>query len=847
MARVRAGSVAWALLAAAAAAALAPALVLGDPAPAAEADFHGTWFDRVFAESPPPPLPENRLVLVQEGSPGDTKVGRCAAGGPLRLGDKVYQRGIGVNSHCVLRVALAKPAARFLADIGLDRNVDGTPASAAFRVAVDGKDVFATKVLRPADGMQSIDVPLAGARQFELIVDEGGDGRGWDQGDWADARVVLQDGSELWLDDLARWSSIACELPFSFLYAGKPSSELLKTWKRTAVEQKPSGVTRRRTLSLSDPDTGLEVRAQATLYLDTPAVEWTLHFTNKGQKPTPILERVRGVDTSVRTGIALDVTLDRLVGSPCRVDDWLPLEDPIRPGKQIEFAPSGGRSSSGACPLFNVRWNGGGVISAVGWSGQWAATVGRESDGTVRLSAGMQTMRLRLLPGETIRSPRIMQLYWRGDDPWRAYNQFRRVMLAHVVPKIGAKPVTPPIAHLSTAFYEMNASTEANVLSHLESTRGLGFEVFWLDAYWTRDGFPAGMGHYGFPLQRAEPADRFPRGLRPIAEAAGAAGMGFLMWFEPERVAPGTLLAKEHPEWVISPAGDGSGHLHLGIPEAREYLTKYLLAAVREYRLAWLRIDYNIDPLGFWQFLDKKDPDRVGMAEIRHIEGLYRMWDEILAGCPHLAIDNCASGGRRIDLETCSRSIPLWRTDATIDPLMANRFEQAALQNQVMTAGLGRYVPFSTSGQMGATPYLFRSGFNAGISFCEDCRTAAYPREPLKQAIAEGKRVRKYYSGDFYCLSDVTTSAKDWCVLQYHRPAEQDGMVIAFRRHRSPYAAYGAELRAIEPAAEYEVTRSVSFQPQAPERMKGETLKRLRIDLEECPGSVIVEYRRIGP
>ena len=62
-----------------------------------------------------------------------------------------------------------------------------------------------------------------------------------------------------------------------------------------------------------------------------------------------------------------------------------------------------------------------------------------------------------------------------------------------------------------------------------------------------------------------------------------------------------------------------------------------------------------------------------------------------------------------------------------------------------MTAGLSRYVPFSTSGQMGATPYLFRSGFNAGISFGEDCRPAGYPLELLKQAIAEGKRIRKYY------------------------------------------------------------------------------------------------------
>jgi alpha-galactosidase len=657
--------------------------------------------------------------------------------------------------------------------------------------------------------------------------------------------VVLEDGSVLWLDDLARRGRASHALPFSFVYGGKPSSEFLGTWKRSLKEEISTDVARR-TLILTDPATGLEVRAEAKVYLDTPAVEWTLHFTNRGEKPAPILEQLRAVDLAVQPGLGCDATLHRLVGSPCRVDDWLPLEDPLVPGKPIAFAPEGGRSSSGASPFFELRWTGGGVLTAVGWSGQWAAKAGRDPDGTLRLAAGLQNLHLRLAPGETIRGPRILQVYWTDDDPARGSNAFRRTMLAHVVPRIAGKPVVPPIVHLSTAFYEMNDSTQANVLAHLDSIKGLGFEVFWLDAYWTRDGFPNGMGHYGFPLTRAEPPDRFPKGLRPIGDAAAEAGMGFLVWFEPERVAAGTHLAKEHPEWVISPSGDGSGHINLGVPAAREYLTKYLIECVRQYRLAWLRIDYNIDPLGFWQFLDKKDPDRVGMAEIRYIEGLYRMWDDVLAACPNLAIDNCASGGRRIDLETCSRSVPLWRTDATIDPLLQNRFEQSALQNQVMTAGLSRYVPFSTSGQMGATPYLFRSGFNAGISFCEDCRAPGYPRDLLREAIAEGKRVRKYAFGDFYPLAEVTTSPKDWCVLQYHRPREDDGMVVAFRRHQSPYAAYTAELRGLDPAADYELTRSLDYRPQSPVRMKGSELQRLRIDLDQRPGSVILEYRKLG-
>jgi alpha-galactosidase len=296
---------------------------------------------------------------------------------------------------------------------------------------------------------------------------------------------------------------------------------------------------------------------------------------------------------------------------------------------------------------------------------------------------------------------------------------------------------------------------------------------------------------------------------------------------------------------VISPSGDGGGLYHLGIPEARQYMTDYLNAAIKAYKLSCLRIDYNIDPLGFWRFMDAKDPNRVGLAEIRYVEGLYRMWDDLLQANPGLLIDNCASGGRRIDLETMSRSLPLWRSDNTCDMLDRKPATvlAAARKNQLMSVGLNRYVPFSTVGQMGATPYLFRSGFNAGIAFAEDVRPKDYPRELLKQGIAEGKRIRKYFLGDFYPLLESGVDPRGWTVMQYHRPQEEDGMVMAFRREQSSYVACEGRLREIDPMKDYEVTVYRTYTAEQSVPMKGSTLRQLRLEIAECPGSLVVEYR----
>jgi alpha-galactosidase len=167
----------------------------------------------------------------------------------------------------------------------------------------------------------------------------------------------------------------------------------------------------------------------------------------------------------------------------------------------------------------------------------------------------------------------------------------------------------------------------------------------------------------------------------------------------------------------------------------------------------------------------------------------------------------------------------------------------AARKNQLMSAGLNRYIPFSTVGQMGATPYLFRSGFNAGIAFAEDVRPQDYPRELLRQGIAEGKRIRKYFLGDFYPLVEAGVDARGWTVLQYHRPEENEGMVVAFRRDQSAYVACEARLRDIDPQQDYELTVCRSYTPEKPTLVKGSALAKFRIEIEACPGSLLLEYR----
>lgn len=99
----------------------------------------------------------------------------------------------------------------------------------------------------------------------------------------------------------------------------------------------------------------------------------------------------------------------------------------------------------------------------------------------------------------------------------------------------------------------------------------------------------------------------------------------------------------------------------LGNPEALNWMCEHIGDLIEKNGIDYYRQDFNMLISPYWAEAD--EPDRVGIHEIRHVEGLYAYWDYLRESFPGLLIDNCAGGGRRLDLETMSRSAPLWRTD----------------------------------------------------------------------------------------------------------------------------------------------------------------------------------------
>ena len=781
-----------------------------------------------------PPVETGIEVLANHGP-----VQPNARGGqPMRVGTKTHDRGLYCHAPSELVVHLPRPAERFEASVGVDHNdqTSGGRGSIEFALRVGGAELWRSETLR--GGMPDVPVAVAlnGATQLTLLVSDGGDGNACDQADWVNARVVFADGTDHWLGDLPIHDRTrppyTNEPPFTFTYDGRPSSAILGGWaverRRREIEDPRHGTRAERVVTFSDPQTRLEVRCVAIEYHDFPTLEWTLYFRNGGEADTPIISDIRTIDTHFDRTSGWEYTLHRIRGDDCTAHSYQPLAETLGPGSATRIANTGGRPTQEAFPYFNLEWPGGGAIVVLSWAGQWSAGFERDAGSGLRVWGGQELTHFALHPGEQVRSPMVVLQFYQGD--WlRAQNVWRRWMLAHNLPTPGGKPLPTRRSLCNGNYYPglmtVGAQERAFLERHLDE--GIAFDCWWQDAGW----YPCdGVGWPKVGTWEVD-AGRFPQGLKKLSDLVRSRGKRTMVWFEPERVHAGTWIAEQHPEWVHG--GGAGGLLKLGEPACREWLTDHIDRLLAEQGIDDYRQDFNIDPLPYWRAADTDD--RQGISEIRHVEGYLQYWDELLRRHPDMLIDSCASGGRRNDLETLRRAVPLLRSDWYWSPE----------GQQCLTYGLSLWFPYQGTGVIYQhDAYWWRSSMVAELSFGPDAAGVDHvDLDLVRRMVDEHRAVSPYFLGDFYPLTPYTDANEHWMAWQFDRPDVGGGVVQVFRRADSSYESARLKLSGLEPEAVYEVT-DLDSRETTPVSGRALTEDGLPVKVAAPASAVVMQYAR---
>lgn len=436
------------------------------------------------------------------------------------------------------------------------------------------------------------------------------------------------------------------------------------------------------TVELHDPATGLTAFAELTSPGGLPVLGSRVRLRNDG--PEPLV--VQSVSSLLVGGLpapdALDVRRAR--------NDWLAecrwYTEPLRAAvadinvdahqhdsrAALVLAGRGSWPTDGHLPMGALTERGSGrtwlwqIESPAGW--RW--DLGERAHGTYLALNGPtdaeHQWRVRLAPGEEFTTvPGVLALGSGFDAAMAALTSYRRaVRRPH--PDHTALPVVFN-DYMNTL---MGDPTTEKLLPLIDAAAQAGAEYFCVDAGWYDDsadgGWWDGVGEW-LPSAR-----RFPDGgIRVVLDRIRERGMVPGLWLEPEVVGARSPVAAALPADAffqrdgVRLAEQGRHQLDLRHPAARAHLDKTVDRIVGDWGVGYLKLDYNIviDP-------GTQAPGDLapGAGLLGHAHAYLGWLSEVLDRYPHLVIENCASGGMRMDGATLAVA-QLQSTSDQQDPL----------------------------------------------------------------------------------------------------------------------------------------------------------------------------------
>lgn len=608
----------------------------------------------------------------------------------------------------------------------------------------------------------------------------------------AEETVISEKEKEMcceWFDKNVRLTDGADKLPYNFKVGGKSLGNNLDKWDISVGEESENGAVynggKTTYITLKHQLSSVTATVEATIYEDNATCEWTVFIKNTGEENSPVINEFYAADT------VLNLNKSELYyskGSHDEPYDFALMQKNLSIFPSV-FTSEDGRSTDTYLPYFNINGKDAGVILSIGWTGLWKADISNVING-VSIKVKQEKFKAYLLPGEEVRSPLVSLSFYDNDNPLKGFNTFRSWISNCVYPE--NIPDTMTMLEFSGP---MHTQTAEELFS---AANGYGEEVygkidyFWMDAGWYKynEGWHDSVGSWV-----ANPI-RFPNGIGEVSEFASGKGCGLVLWFEPERVCKNSLFhikGSENDKWLIEVKDEDNIMWNLANDDATDYLIEYISAFLKDNKISIYRQDFNFSPDIFWKQADKKFYDgRTGITENHYVTNLYRYLDGLCENVESLIIDNCASGGRRLDLEMVRRSVPVWRSDYNCNP-----HEDILEATQSQTFGLSFWLPLSGTVTYSESEYAARSSIMPMSLETFGTIHGEHYGEYINQ--------RKMMNGYYYPLSSGSYYSDKMLAMQYSDYSAQNGMALVYKRADVKDSEYTVRLNGLKSDTVYSV------------------------------------------
>lgn len=330
--------------------------------------------------------------------------------------------------------------------------------------------------------------------------------------------------------------------------------------------------------------------------------------------------------------------------------------------------------------------------------------------------------------------------------------------------------------------------TEDKMKEMMKDWASIGGELFVMDDGWFGDKYPRDDDHSSLGDWMVN-KKKLPNGLGALVKEATADGLKFGIWIEPEMADTKSEFFEKHPDWVLRAknrevsTGRGGSQIVLDLtnPKVQDFVFHVVDDLMTENPdIAYIKWDCNA-PL-----MDYGSPylpaDKQSQIYIDYQLGLIKTLKRIRAKYPKLVMQDCASGGGRINYGLLPYFEEFWGSDDT-DAKM-RLFIQWGELNYFPAMAMACHVSAERNHQTGRqSPIKFRMDVAMTGRLGMELQPSQMSKEDFnfaKRGIAAYKQIRDVVQlGDLYRL---------------HSPYESDGvaslMYVSEDKSRAAFFAY---------------------------------------------------------
>lgn len=510
-------------------------------------------------------------------------------------------------------------------------------------------------------------------------------------------------------------------------------------------------------------------------YQQADVIETWVELTNREKKDV-VLMQYASAYLPVRSAEAWLSHQHGQWGNECNM-----IEEPLTPGMKVISNRDGGRNSHLDHPEVMLSLDGrptetsGRVIgAALCWSGNYKLRIATDAYDTHlrHFIAGIDETAAdyRLRPGQTLRTPELALTFSTTGKGGVSRNMHRWARQYKLHNGMAVRDVL--LNSWEGVYLDI---TEEKMMTLMEGVKQLGGELFVMDDGWfasekyNRDKDNAALGDWDVDKRK------LPGGVQPLIDKATQLGLKFGIWIEPEMGNwKASALYDKHPDWFLQNTGvepvlqrgGTQATLDMCNPKVQDFVFDIVDRLMTEYpQLYYIKWDDNAPIVNYGSAY--LSADRQSQLYTDYHLGLRKVLERIRAKYPRLVIQDCASGGGRVNYGLLPYFDEFWTSDNT-DALQRVYIQWGTSQFFPANA-MAAHVSASPNHQTGRrVPLKFRFDVAESGRLGVEMKPSDFNADETRfaqQAIADYKRLRPIIQlGDLYRLRS---------------PYEQDGMAAS--------------------------------------------------------------------